>query len=54
LFLNEIEPDFNNSCRTVTAQNVAFMNLNGALDIKTEGLRTKMRILKPGYALAGR
>jgi hypothetical protein len=33
LFLNEIEPDFINSCRTATGQNVAFVNLNGALDI---------------------
>jgi hypothetical protein len=31
--LNEIEPDFINSCRTATGQNVAFVNLNGALDI---------------------
>jgi hypothetical protein len=33
LFLTEIEPDFINSCRTATGQNVAFVNLNGALDI---------------------
>ncbi|WP_223817909.1 hypothetical protein, partial [Pseudomonas veronii] len=31
--MNEIEPDFINSCRTATGQNVAFVNLNGALDI---------------------
>jgi len=33
LSLRAIEPDFINSCRTATGQNVAFMNLNGALDI---------------------
>jgi hypothetical protein len=33
LFLNEIAPDFINSLRTATGQNVAFVNLNGAFDI---------------------
>jgi hypothetical protein len=33
LSLRAIEPDFINSCRTATGQNVAFVNLNGALDI---------------------
>jgi hypothetical protein len=37
--LTEIEPDFINSFRTATGQNVAFVNLNGAFYINVSSFR---------------